>query len=192
MNITKKYWGKYLKTPSGYFKHIQINKKEVKVRQKKAQAAMEFLMTYGWAILAAVIVIAVLASLGVFSPDSSVPNACLLSAPFGCEKNQVGAEGGSVDNLTLVLKNGGGQSYNITAINVTGCTESTVYFEAGNLLTSGGAILDDQEVQTVVLTCGANELVSGDKFSGDVSISYYAVGGTIELRSSGTLTVSVE
>lgn len=34
---------------------------------KQGQAAMEFLMTYGWAILAAIIVIGVLASFGIFN-----------------------------------------------------------------------------------------------------------------------------
>lgn len=34
---------------------------------KKGQAAMEFLMTYGWAILAAIVAIGVLAYLGVFN-----------------------------------------------------------------------------------------------------------------------------
>ncbi len=58
---------------------------------KKGQAAMEFLMTYGWAILAAVIVIGVLAYFSVFSPANYIPTSCVLSAPFGCEKNQVAA-----------------------------------------------------------------------------------------------------
>ena len=38
---------------------------------KRGQAAMEFLMTYGWAILAAIIAIAALAYFGVFSPGMS-------------------------------------------------------------------------------------------------------------------------
>lgn len=37
------------------------------MQNKKGQAAMEFLMTYGWAILAAIIAIGVLAYFGVFS-----------------------------------------------------------------------------------------------------------------------------
>ena len=41
--------------------------------QKRGQAAMEFLMTYGWAILAAIIVIGVLAYFGVLSPDKFLP-----------------------------------------------------------------------------------------------------------------------
>lgn len=38
----------------------------------KSQAAMEFLMTYGWAILAAIIAIGVLAYFDVFSSDKYV------------------------------------------------------------------------------------------------------------------------
>lgn len=37
---------------------------------KKGQMALEFLMTYGWAILSAIIVIGVLAYFGVFSPKN--------------------------------------------------------------------------------------------------------------------------
>ena len=37
---------------------------------KKSQAAMEFLLTYGWAILAAIVAIGVLAYTGVFSPGN--------------------------------------------------------------------------------------------------------------------------
>jgi len=47
------------------------------MKNKKSQGAMDFLMTYGWAILSAVIVIGVLASFGVFSPDTSIEKDCL-------------------------------------------------------------------------------------------------------------------
>jgi len=38
---------------------------------KSAQAAMEFLMTYGWALLVVLIVIAALAFFGLLNPDNS-------------------------------------------------------------------------------------------------------------------------
>ncbi|MBU5689100.1 MAG: hypothetical protein KQA41_02655 [Candidatus Aenigmarchaeota archaeon] len=41
--------------------------------KKKAQAAMEYLMTYGWAILIIVVVIAALYAMGVFKQKSTVP-----------------------------------------------------------------------------------------------------------------------
>ncbi len=41
--------------------------------KRKAQAAMEYLMTYGWAILIIVVVIAALYAMGVFKQKSTVP-----------------------------------------------------------------------------------------------------------------------
>ena len=38
----------------------------------RSQSALEYMMTYGWAILVIVIVAAVLYSLGIFSPSSSL------------------------------------------------------------------------------------------------------------------------
>ena len=50
-------------------------------KRKKGQAAMEFLMTYGWAILAAIIAIGILAYFGVFRASLS-PNVAYLNSPF--------------------------------------------------------------------------------------------------------------
>jgi hypothetical protein len=47
------------------------------MKDKKGQAVFEFLLTYGWAILCAVIVIGVLAWLGVFDINSYSKNKCL-------------------------------------------------------------------------------------------------------------------
>jgi uncharacterized protein (UPF0333 family) len=41
--------------------------------RRKAQAAMEYLMTYGWAILIIVVVIAALYAMGVFKQKSTIP-----------------------------------------------------------------------------------------------------------------------
>ena len=41
--------------------------------RRKSQSALEYMMTYGWAILIIVIVAAVLYSFGIFSPSSSLP-----------------------------------------------------------------------------------------------------------------------
>src|SRR3989344_5236704 len=52
------------------------------LKRGKAQGAMEFLMTYGWAILVVIIVLSALFFLGVFSPKSV--NVCSIEAPFLC------------------------------------------------------------------------------------------------------------
>lgn len=43
------------------------------MKSRKGQAAMEYLMTYGWAILIVIIVAAALFALGVFNPSSWTP-----------------------------------------------------------------------------------------------------------------------
>lgn len=52
---------------------------------KKAQSAMEYLMTYGWAILIIAIVLAALFSLGVFN-SNLVGNNCIAVPGFFCSR----------------------------------------------------------------------------------------------------------
>ena len=51
--------------------------------RKRAQAAMEFLMTYGWAILVVLIAIGALAYFGVLSPEQFLPEKCVISTGSG-------------------------------------------------------------------------------------------------------------
>ncbi|PIN92220.1 hypothetical protein COU55_02085 [Candidatus Pacearchaeota archaeon CG10_big_fil_rev_8_21_14_0_10_31_59] len=147
-------------------------------RGKKGQAAMEFLMTYGWAILAAVVVIAVLASFGVFSPSKYVPTSCIMTAPWGCDKNQIAANN-SASTVTLQIINGGGQTYDNVIVSLT-----------GDCVGSNAEVDDwaDGTSTTVVITC-ATAPTAGSKVSGDISIAYSVDGGTIPLASSGSYTV---
>ncbi len=59
----------------------------IKPRHKKrsAQSAMEYLMTYGWAILIIAVVLAALFELGVFNGSNLGPQACIAQAGFVCE-----------------------------------------------------------------------------------------------------------
>lgn len=50
----------------------------------RAQSAMEYLMTYGWAILIIAVVIGVLYQLGVFGGANTSTNSCLASPGFNC------------------------------------------------------------------------------------------------------------
>ena len=87
-------------------------------RTRRGQAAMEFLMTYGWAILIMLVVIAVLFYLGVFT-GGSVPKRCILPAGFTCAdyafviNGQLQPDGSDIriqngDRIALVLLAVGG------------------------------------------------------------------------------------
>ncbi|MFH1285166.1 MAG: hypothetical protein ABIH99_01145 [Candidatus Micrarchaeota archaeon] len=69
---------------------------------KRGQAAMEYLMTYGWAILVIIIVLAALLYLGVFNIGERLPERCDFPAGFQCT-NQIVT--GSTGALTFNLIN---------------------------------------------------------------------------------------
>ena len=47
------------------------------VKSKRSQSALEYMMTYGWAILIIVIVAVILYSMGIFNPSSSVSSTVI-------------------------------------------------------------------------------------------------------------------
>ncbi len=53
-------------------------------RHRTSQAALEFLTTYGWAILVVLAAITALSYFGVLSPDRFLPNKCTTTPGFGC------------------------------------------------------------------------------------------------------------
>ena len=83
----------------------------------KAQAAMEFLMTYGWAILAVLAAIAALAYFGVVNTDNFSPERCVIEPGFGCDGFVIGE-----NYVRVVLRNSLGKDINISSITTEGCT----------------------------------------------------------------------
>src|SRR3989304_37040 len=69
-------------------------------KTSKGQAAMEFLMTYGWAILVVLAAIAALAYFGVLSPAKFLPEKCILEPGFLCEGHKV-----ETNKVTLIISN---------------------------------------------------------------------------------------
>jgi len=88
--------------------------------KSKLQSAMEYLMTYGWAILIIAVVLAALYGLGVFNAGNFLSSQCLLPAGFACENLHMYSNGTLFINLMQATS---------TPINITayGCnTNNTV------------------------------------------------------------------
>lgn len=143
--------------------------------QKKGQAAMEFLMTYGWAILAAVIAIGVLAYFGVFSPGKYVTGNAVVNPPFYVNAQNVKASAG----VTLELRNNGGEDYTIQSVIVSGCGTNT---DTASIAAGATA--------PITVTCSP-ALTAGDSFKGDITISYRKTGSSVDLTSTGTISNKV-
>ncbi len=84
----------------------------------KSQSAMEYLMTYGWAILILGIVASALFALGIFNPGQSTSQICQLEAGFICANYYMVQNG----ILTLNILQTTTSPINITAI---GCNTNS-------------------------------------------------------------------
>jgi hypothetical protein len=78
-----------------YFKGVGMLTKPSKYN-RKAQSAMEYLMTYGWAILIIAVVLGALFSLGVFSGTGILGTACIASSGYLCQNPIYLHTGGNV------------------------------------------------------------------------------------------------
>ncbi len=85
---------------------------------RRAQAAMEFLMTYGWAILVVLVIIGALAFFGVLSPDSLMPEKCSLPLQLACKDFSV-TDGPTGDTFIISFVNNAGRAMVIRDFNVT-------------------------------------------------------------------------
>ena len=78
---------------------------------------MEFLMTYGWAILVVLAAIGALAYFGVLSPDRFLPDKCTANPPFAC--TQYKASAGSTHDIHFLLQNSAGVDMTILSVDMS-------------------------------------------------------------------------
>jgi len=140
--------------------------------KKRSQAAMEFLMTYGWAILVVLVAIGALAYMGVTKTGRFLPEKCLIEPGIACTDFKV-----DEDSVTLVLKNVLGKNMEITDISVEQCTG-----------TDSGALENDEQGIFVVSGCGN---IVDEKFTGEVAITYSLDGG-LPRKKGGNIVGKVQ
>jgi len=148
---------------------------------RKSQSAMEYLMTYGWAILVVLIALGALFYLGVFNPKT--PSTCNANAPLTC--TDVVADN-SAGTITLVLASTGTSDADVTGITIdspSGIT--TCAFELGEL----GVISTDTPTGIKWDSCAFDN--EGDKLSGSAEVTYQLQGSTethtTTVQFSGTI-----
>ena len=146
---------------------------------KKGQSALEYLMTYGWAILIIIIVGGVLYYYGVFSPSKLVGES-----KVGFSKIQVDQWGITGSDLNLILENRAGDDINITEIYIDGTAglSDSIYMNPGEKLSTWQPV-----------SIPSNKVPSaGEAYRFDVTIEYFypnidATGST-RFNSTGTLS----
>lgn len=154
---------------------------------------MEYLMTYGWAILIVIIVAAVLFSLGVFDPGAYTTTSAVGFPGFNVPVNSYAVQS-SNDNITWKLTNGVGATVNVTAISLTlGPHEDTDCFtQIGKraLMKPGETITIICDINGDIAT--ASSITAGTSYSARIELTYDNIdGGWTGIQSAGTLVGQV-
>jgi len=92
---------------------------------RKGQAAMEYLMTYGWAIVALVIVIAALMATGAFNPSYLIAEECSLQPDLSCGGHIMYIDG-SETTLKFRIDNGLGYPILLEQVELTLPNQETI------------------------------------------------------------------
>lgn len=145
----------------------------------KAQAAMEYLMTYGWAILVVIIVLAALWGMGIFTPK--IPKTpCTDGLYFEAADWDYKAAG----EFRVLIGNKVGKVVNITEINVT--------VGATSVARPLAILLPVGEKSNEIIITGLPTGRPGDRVEFNVVIKYDIIEGLAGLSTtcklSGTMS----
>ena len=140
--------------------------------QSKGQAALEFIMTYGWAILVVLVAIGALAYFGVLSPEKFLPSKCTMQSGIACLDHKATAT-----QLVLSVQNSLGYDVTVDSVKAQQCT---ALGSQGTLSNGAKAIY--------TLTC----VNAGTKYNGQANITYTNVDTTITHTNQGQVTTRIE
>ena len=140
---------------------------------RKSQAALEFIMTYGWAILVVLVAIGALAYFGVLSPDKFLPAKCIMPQGVGCVDHKATAT-----SLAITIRNSLGVDITVDAVKAQQCTA----------LGSQGTLSNGASPTTYTLTC----VNAGTKYNGAVNITYTNSDTSQQHTAQGQVTTRIE
>ena len=141
-----------------------------------SQAALEFIMSYGWVILVVLTAISVLAYFGILKPDLFLPNKCLLPSGLACLDYKV-----EPFQVVLVLQNSEGKDVTLDEVRISGNNQICVNNETVFLN-------NDEKAIITVSQCNNGEI--GQKFNGIINVTY-SIESQLSHIISGVLTANV-
>ncbi len=158
-------------------------------RYKKAQGALEFLMTYGWAFLVILVMIGALAYFGVLNPTKFLPDKCTFGTEVTCNQGEyiINAAATAVTaklvnqfGSNVVVYGGSIESQDITGVDNANCG---IYLD-GTLLdkapdaTKNGWAEGKSKTLTVVCKAAPAGLTAGEKVKIQMSFKWYPAKST--------------
>ncbi|MFP4567572.1 MAG: hypothetical protein ACLFN8_01380 [Candidatus Woesearchaeota archaeon] len=163
--------------------------------KRKGQAAMEFLMTYGWAILVVLAAIAALAYFGVLSPGNMLPERTTFAAPIQSIDSVVSA---STPAVEIVFRNNVGTKINISTNDMAGTEDCdsiyNAYITGDDVTASGNGYEIPNGAQfTLAYNCSSSGsgLSAGNRFRSDLTFQYTNMDTELTRPHTGSINAKV-
>jgi hypothetical protein len=116
----------------------------------KGQAALEFMMTYGWAILVVLAAIGALSYFGILNPARFTPDTCLASSGFACPGKPI------VNDTSIMFSIVNGLGYRVALPNLPNVADlSTTLSSCGGVYYCGQGAYDGCNNNSVTIEDGA-------------------------------------
>ena len=147
--------------------------KKINAKKINAQASMEFMMTYGWAILVVLAAIGVVAYFGANQTKSFSIDRCILQPGIACQDFEV-----KPSYVNLILLNSLDKDIILKNITIGNCFKNLDYD------------LGSQFNVRVKVDCSNGK--EGDKFRSDIRLVYVVKDSGFTKVNYGTITTRVK
>ena len=158
----------------------------------RAQAAIEYLSTYGWAILIMLVAVALLLWLGVMNPKTPLQSTCFFPLDFTCRAYILNTTG----SYKLDLAQSTGHPISITKIRCSANT-STSLGTADEItpisISNGGHAIVTNGTQLCYLANGsATSGLSGNMYKGRIFVEYVELDTMFTRQVVGDVNLKYE
>jgi hypothetical protein len=154
-------------------------------KSKRSQSALEYMMTYGWAILIIVIVAVILYSMGIFNPSSSITTTSIGFSPFTVSSTVCSPAG-----LSVAIIGGGlpdtAASATISKIYITSNTGTTALTKEYNL--TPVAISPGKTATIIIPTVSCTSANVKYSLSAKLQYGYSTSAGPVITNTTGTIS----
>ncbi len=170
---------------------------------RKGQAAMEFLMTYGWAILVVLVAIGALAYFGVLNPGRFLPSTCTIMPGISCTEYKVVATpvanlvntSAVTANIGIKIQNGMGKDLTGVSAEFAGTKDGICIGDDSLAVEAiGGPIsLADGATMALLVDCTqapSDVPIKGARFKSELTFIWTADG--VQHQRTGQLISEVE
>ncbi len=150
---------------------------------RRGQTSLEYLLTYGWAFVALLVVIGALAYFGLLSPTRYLPAQCSFGSQLQCVDYELVQQEPGVHNgiVRMQFRNNFGEDINITNIVTTGGPQGTVEWydqssSSWKALPAAGRVLQRGNLsslfQYTISTTDDQLLVPGDRATARLIVTF--------------------